>query len=53
MALLVKYGGLAAGKVMMQVQGVDCGDPRPPLTALKQNDKDAVLNGLRSLLAED
>ena len=52
-ALLVKYGGLAAGKVMMQVQGVDCGDPRPPLRALKPEDKDAVLEGITSILAED
>ena len=52
-ALLVKYGGLAAGKVMMQVQGVDCGDPRPPLAALNPDDKDAILKEISSILAEN
>lgn len=32
--LLVRNGGLPAGKAMMGLQGIDCGDPRPPLPRL-------------------
>ena len=32
--LLVRHGGLAAGKAMMNIQGIDCGAPRPPLMPL-------------------
>ncbi|MBO4631992.1 MAG: dihydrodipicolinate synthase family protein [Lentisphaeria bacterium] len=34
--LLVQYGGLAAGKAIMGIQGIECGDPRPPLTPLNR-----------------
>ena len=34
--LLVRYGGLAAGKAMMGIRGIDCGDPRPPLAPLSR-----------------
>lgn len=52
-SLLVKYGGLAAGKTMMKVQNVDCGDPRPPLLALRQDEKDAIIKSISSILEED
>ena len=32
--ILVNNGGLAAGKALMGIQGLDCGDPRPPLMPL-------------------
>ena len=35
--LLVQHGGLAAGKALMGIQGIECGDPRPPLMPLSRN----------------
>ena len=32
--LLELYGGIAAGKAIMGIQGIDCGNPRLPLEAL-------------------
>ena len=32
--ILVHNGGLAAGKALMGIQGLECGDPRPPLQSL-------------------
>lgn len=32
--LLVQHGGVAAGKALMGIQGIECGNPRPPLLAL-------------------
>ena len=33
-AVMVRYGGLPAGKAMMKIQGLDCGPVRPPLRNL-------------------
>ena len=32
--LLVKYGGVAAGKYLMSLHGIDCGGPRAPISPL-------------------
>ena len=40
--LLVQYGGLATGKAIMAIQGIDCGDPRPPLMPLSQEIKNQI-----------
>lgn len=33
--ILVQYGGVAAGKLAMQLHGIDVGDPRRPLIGIK------------------
>lgn len=45
--LLVQHGGLAAGKALMGIQEIDCGNPRPPLMPLSQ----AVKNKIRQKAA--
>ena len=40
--LLVQHGGLAAGKALMGIQGIECGDPRPPLMPLCKNIIDRI-----------
>lgn len=51
--LLVTHGGLAAGKAMMLSCGIDCGDPRPPLTPLAPEEKAAVSRAIGAILAEN
>lgn len=41
--ILVEFGGVAAGKVAMQLHGIDVGDPRTPITPLSQETKKTVL----------
>ena len=41
--LLVRYGGVACGKVLMATQGIDAGDPRLPLAALTAEQKQSIL----------
>lgn len=47
--ILVQYGGVAAGKVMMQAHGLDVGDPRLPLRALTADEKKDILTRLDAL----
>jgi N-acetylneuraminate lyase len=49
--MLLEYGGIAAGKAMMAVHGIDLGDPRPPLTALTSDQKATIQARLRAILA--
>lgn len=37
--VLVEYGGVAAGKVAMQLHGIDVGAPRRPLRPLTAEQK--------------
>lgn len=48
--LLVQYGGVAAGKAMMAVHGIDVGDPRPPLRALSVGEKADIVSHLGDIL---
>ncbi|MDP2574796.1 dihydrodipicolinate synthase family protein [Vibrio penaeicida] len=45
--VLVEYGGVAAGKVAMQLHGIDVGNPRSPIRALTEAQKQDVLFKLR------
>ena len=48
--LLVQYGGIAAGKAMMAIHGVDVGDVRLPLKALTADQKRDIVAALRAIL---
>lgn len=41
--VLVQYGGVAAGKVAMQLHGIDVGDPRRPLRPMTSEQKKLAL----------
>lgn len=45
--VLVEYGGVAAGKVAMQLHGIDAGDPRTPIRALTAAQKADVVAKMR------
>ncbi len=47
--ILVQYGGVAAGKVMMQAHGIDCGDVRQPLMPISAEGKKDILARLAAL----
>lgn len=47
--ILVQYGGVAAGKVMMEVHGIHCGDVRQPITSLSPVAKKDILARLKKL----
>lgn len=49
--LLMKYGGVACGKAMMAIHGIDVGDPRLPLKALTLGERSEIVTRLRSILA--
>jgi len=45
--ILVEYGGVAAGKVAMQLHGIDAGDPRTPIRSLTAAQKADVIAKMR------
>lgn len=45
--VLVEYGGVAAGKVAMQLHGIETGAPRQPIRALTANQKADVFAKMR------
>ncbi|KII76380.1 dihydrodipicolinate synthase family protein [Vibrio renipiscarius] len=45
--VLVEYGGVAAGKVAMQLHGIDAGNPRTPIRSLTDAQKADVLAKMR------
>lgn len=45
--VLVQYGGVAAGKVAMQLHGIDVGDPRRPLNPMTKQQKQDALQAFR------
>jgi N-acetylneuraminate lyase len=47
--IIVKYGGLAAQKVMMKLAGIDCGDVRLPLQPLQTQEQESLENDLRKI----
>ena len=46
--VLVQYGGVAAGKVAMQLHGIDVGDPRRPLRPMTAEQKKAALEAFKA-----
>ena len=48
--LLVKYGGIAAGKAYMLAHGFDLGDVRPPLTPLSAAAKAEIVERYRRVM---
>lgn len=46
--VLVEYGGVAAGKVAMQLHGIDVGDPRRPLRPLTAAQKTDALTKFKA-----
>ncbi|EJD6041103.1 dihydrodipicolinate synthase family protein [Providencia rettgeri] len=46
--VLVEYGGVAAGKVAMQLHGIDVGNPRRPLRPLTVEQKAKVLEKFKA-----
>jgi N-acetylneuraminate lyase len=48
--ILVQYGGVAAGKAMMAIHGIDAGDVRLPLKALTAEQKLDITTRLKKIL---
>lgn len=46
--IIVKYGGLAAQKVMMKLSGIDCGNVRNPLQGLSAEEEASMEKDLRN-----
>ncbi len=47
--LLVEFGGVAAGKTIMAMHGIDCGDPRLPIDALTAEQKQEIIQRVEAL----
>lgn len=47
--ILVQYGGVAAGKVMMKAHGIELGDPRLPLMPVSAEGKKDILARMKAL----
>ncbi len=47
--LLVEFGGVAAGKAIMAMHGIDCGDPRLPIDALTAGQKQEIIQRVEAL----
>lgn len=45
---LVQYGGIAAGKAAMRLHGIDVGDPRLPIRALSEGEKEDVVAKMKA-----
>jgi len=50
--ILGEFGGIATGKVLMQLKGLDCGDVRAPLAPLSAQAKQIILDRARAILAK-
>ncbi len=48
-AVLERHGGLAAGKTVMKLIGLDCGPVRLPLRALSDHDEQSLRDGLQKI----
>lgn len=48
--LLNQHGGLAAGKAMMLVKGIECGNPRLPFLPLPEEERQEIAAALRKIL---
>jgi N-acetylneuraminate lyase len=47
--ILVEFGGVAAGKAIMAMHGIDCGDPRLPIPALTDAQKQDIIQRVEAL----
>lgn len=47
--ILVEYGGVAAGKLAMQVHGIDVGDPRRPLRPIPAEKKAEIVAAFKAI----
>ncbi len=52
-SVLIKYGGIGAGKAFMKYIGMDCGDFRPPVVSVNEDDFPAFEKDLKALSIED
>ena len=50
--ILVQYGGVAGGKAMMAIHGIDAGDVRLPLKALTAEQKKDITTRLKAILGK-
>jgi len=48
-SILLKYGGLPAGKAIMRMIGLDCGGVRPPLRDLSKGERDDLAAELQQI----
>jgi N-acetylneuraminate lyase len=48
--ILVQYGGIATGKAMMAIHGIDAGDVRLPLKALSAEQKKDIVTRTKAIL---
>ncbi|MCD9527835.1 dihydrodipicolinate synthase family protein [Photobacterium carnosum] len=46
--VLVEFGGVAAGKVAMELHGINAGNPRLPLTPLSEKQKEIVVEKMKA-----
>lgn len=47
--ILVEFGGVAAGKAIMAMHGIDCGDPRLPVGSLTAEQKQEIIKRVEAL----
>ena len=47
--ILVEFGGVAAGKAIMAMHGIECGDPRLPIDALTAGQKQEIIQRVEAL----
>jgi N-acetylneuraminate lyase len=48
-AVMLRHGGLPAGKAMMAIAGIDCGPARPPLRSLDAGQRESLRRELEPL----
>ena len=48
--LLIRNGGISAGKAMMLLKGIDCGKARLPLKQLSPEERKAISEAMKRLL---
>ncbi len=48
--ILNEYGGLAAGKAMMRIKGIECGPARPPVRVLTPEERSVVAGKMARIL---
>lgn len=48
--ILIRNGGISAGKAMMRLKGIDCGKARFPLKQLSSEEREAISEAMKRLL---
>ena len=49
--LLIEFGGIASGKALMSLHGINCGAPRPPIRPLSEGERSRLLAAAEELEA--